>query len=594
MSSSKENTIGKQVAIPNQVNVPYYPITSISYSNSSVEELSYYCENNSSSINQLLQVYSRDQTQFIETTSKDLELTPSFFSEEFKSLMTSLLDGSSYELEKEITINFSQVTNVHEIRQNKVYRIPEEIYKNWPKIYGIDSDQNNKQIITLLFRNSPDLKNIINILIFSDTEFKLEEYGRNVQNIILEKNADQALINLYFIYSNFSQEAASLLWEAFLFVLEGKMDNENPRWKNGKIYQIDSWAEEIQNENDSCHTLTSASNKDCLIKHKYNLLSFDDKQKFRKSIIAYSVKIQAALEMEQILKIDKQDLIEKSLDTPEKCHVFINNNLNNLSNTINHLEEYIQNEVTRLFEPGISEFFKSLVSKRTNKKIKTTNGLARSSLSLSQKMLQFSETSSRFLGKLYPFFDTLNICTSFYSLFLEEHFEDKNEKDTKEKEEKIISIQDLAKLFIDRNVICNHEEFESLTPDSKSKISQFYAEYITLKVNNDPSLADKPYITTHLLHNITDIEYLKHLGLGTKTQALLDLQQGQKISIANFLLKQNQTECYEHLHDFLKGKAVNSSELNNEMEELPMSLAFNEDTTISLQGEQLEHLSLTG
>ena len=55
------------------------------------------------------------------------------------------------------------------------YKIPQEIYSQWPKFYSIVLDSGNKQIVSLEFKNTPNLVSIRKVLSLFQAEFEHRE-----------------------------------------------------------------------------------------------------------------------------------------------------------------------------------------------------------------------------------------------------------------------------------------------------------------------------------------------------------------------------------------------------------------------------------
>lgn len=503
-----------------------------------------------------------------------LQNTDSSISTFFTTALTN-----SEKMEQDVQVEPCDVLKVFKFKQNKSYRLTEEQYAKWPKIYSISLDQNNKQIVTLEFRNNPNLSFITNILILNSAKYSQQTYsmpvnGKEVSSHIIriEENSLKVIGGLIGIYNKMSVEAGALLWEAFRYIVEDSMDNSDPRWKEGLSYRLAAWSESAENlDEDYCeNSLNQIFDFDYNAKQAYNRLSHEDRQKFFKAIIAQVVKIYALATINSLSSNDKYQTIEDALNTVEKCNKYINHNL---PSSLVSLAKKVQSEASQAFETRFEPtFFQNLFSDKVSKHAKWGGAGVGASLSILDKI--------GIIGKKMPVVQTIStvidISKIVYSLaYAQKEIYSNNEI-------KPIDIIDLSKMIVCRDLICNHSILKSLTPESLTKLVKFYSDFVYSEITHNPSIHDEEYLSSYLIKKMTNPESIKELGLEENTKTLLEKDNGETITIAELIIQYNQTICYDQILEVLSGESnslPNDSDNNLYLEQNNTGYIEQDDST---------------
>lgn len=469
-------------------------------------------------------------------------------------LVTIIKDGGNT-MEPDVKVTNCDIRKAIEFKQHKNYRLSQEQYNKWPKIYSISLDQNNKQTVTLEFRNDPNLGSVRNLLHLYSAEYAEQKYSfsikgksSSINTIRIEKNSLNVVAHLIDIYGEMSSEAGALIWEAFRYIVEDAMDKDtnNLGWKSGISYMISAWAESSQNlDDDSCdnHLSINYSDNPYHFDHNaklaYSHLSQEDQQKFLQAIISHIVKLNAAAIFENLPHNNKYTIIEEAFNTIEKCNKYIDSNLAHIKDFSNNIQELATQEFTKAFDPT---FFETLFSDQMSKHVKSGSAGVGALLSIIKKL--GSEIPGT--GILYATMDVAKIIYS--AVYVDKALQDK------ENDVKPIDIPNLSHMLICKDIICNYQILQDLTPDSLKKLVNFYGHFAYQEIKNNPSIDEESYLSSYLLKQMENPESIIALDLTEFTAVFLEDKYGDKFTIADFIAKYNQTACYDELLKILGGE----------------------------------------
>lgn len=480
-------------------------------------------------------------------------------------IIDEILDHSSeHQMEKEVEVIYCPERKVFEYKQNKFYKIPEDIHSSWPKFYAIEIEENDRNIVTLSFRNNPNTANIVNLLQMADSSYELKDFDAinniKIKLLTIKTNTDASLAYLFNKYSEFSIEAASHLWEVYRTVIANSMDKKNPKWKSALSHSIDAWAdEETFSEESKCIDENSSRNFNfgfdfdnldkCRIKSIYRDLTSQKKSKFKAAVYNHYIFNEAVNFTNSILKDRAFNPFEHSLNNYTKCTSFISHNLPIYQGFIIDLQKKSEDIFAMKFEPS---FFEKITDeKKWDKHLKSANSLSKSGLSIVDKVILSGKYSKSF-SKISPLFDGAAFLTSIY-YFSKEFYNTENRNDApQELDEKI-----LGKNLITIDFICNTSFFSYLDEENTDKLLKFYAEFSKFKLDNEPQIAMEINPAFHILQNMTDISYLKSTDFYSIAVKIVINANNQNIPLINLLENKNLTSCIEETNNILSGKAVN-------------------------------------
>lgn len=502
--------------------------------------------------------------------SKQLEINYNY-DKQIETFFQSVENMDHKKLEEKVKKTHSKSIKAHKFTQEKPYRLTEEQYKLTPKMQSIHVSD-NKETVTILFSGSPNLKVIKNIFHLYSAKYNdsFIDGQYPITTLKIEKNALQALAHLMVIYKSISTEAAALIWEALLLVTEYSLDLESlesqTSWKEHISYQLDAWAnadeEEFSTDIISLAELTKYY--DLKAKAHYVGLPDEEKENFLEAIISQSVK-SLAQQVVDFIASRKYQTINLAFDSVEKCNAFIAINKPSAINTLNQIQDITRKELESLLEPGLLENI--LNANKETKHAKVASSGIKSTMSILKDLVH----DIPLMKAILKVTDITNIIVSAIHFTNAAH-----SPNLIPTSEEIIEISDK---FICMNLICNTNTLVNLTDESKTTLMKFYSTFIYKTINkNDRGNED---LSEFLLDKISDPEYIKSLGLETKTTAKITSITGEETTIADFISFQNKTICYDSLLKLLSGESYIDSETFNTVQ----IVQINHDTPKSSQDE---------
>ncbi len=468
-------------------------------------------------------------------------------------IISKLADGS---------IRFTHKTN---------YKIPPEIYVQWPKIYSIVLDKVNKQIVSLEFRNIPNLFAINKVLSLFQAEYEYREVpqGETQQVLRIVSNGIQVISYLTNVYLSISAEAVGVLESALSHMTEHMMDKTLPTWKQDISLRMASWSDPSDmdddlpkhinnvNECELCVTY-SADSTDCvelhqprsemdLYKEYYIELSHEEKhlefKKITTDIVTQQVKdLISQFNPEYIKEISyykKYDNIEKVFDTSDKCSQYLYQKNNMIRPFVEEMQGGIEQKLLRLFTPSVLE---QIFSDKNMKHIKVAGTGVGASTSLLLKFLD------RRMPILFDIIDVTKVVVSAAYGIKESGIIDDSHK-------KEIDLHELSKSFSCKVTICNIDSFVSLNHDSQTKLADFYAIYIYTSVTTNPhKYPTESYLASNLLERLSNQSYVERLDIKKELSTMLQKNDGSALSVQEYIGSYNQTTCYIQVLDDLMGQ----------------------------------------
>lgn len=458
-----------------------------------------------------------------------------------------MLYGNYSEMQPEVSAESCDVRKVVEYKQNKLYRLTPEQYNVWPKIYSIAISIENKEVVTLEFRNKPNLSAVKNLLhlysaAYSEKEFTIDKNsGKTVNTIRIETNSVKAIAHLFGIYSEMSVDAGMLIWEVFRALVEDSLDKDPlyDGWKHGIAYTIAVWAESIQcEESEACEhndNYDFIKNQEYQAKLSYNRLDKEHKQQFLKNLVSYIINIKAAEIFSNLPLLDKYSTIENAFDSADKCLKYVASNMPDVKQFVESTSNLAQEIFVDRFEPT---FWEKLTSDKGTKDIKVGGTGLGAGLSLLDKL--------GVLGKKLPIVQGIGLVLDVSKVFLSYAYVTKEDQPSEP-----IDISELATLLVCKDVVCNHSILDSLKPESLKVLIKFYGDFIYKEVKNNPSVRDYEDLTTYFIKRISDVSSFKELGLDEKSKVTLEKTSGEIVTIRSFISQYNLTKCYDELYSIL-------------------------------------------
>ncbi|MCT4635038.1 MAG: hypothetical protein N4A31_02165 [Rickettsiales bacterium] len=485
----------------------------------------------------------------------------------------SITNFSSSEIfvSNEPTINiFNSPDGSIIFKQQTPYKISAELYAQWPKFYSIVLDKGDHQIVSLEFRNNPDLSSLNKILNLFEAKHEYREVlqGENQQILRITENGIQVIAYLYHIYNNISTKASDLLSVSLTYMTEDMMEKTVPTWKQDISIRLLSWLEDeydVLKENGECILRIGYApeygeepNNSAIeiLKERFRNYSQEERSaEFKKmtSELVYKAK-QKLLEefdpvyIKEMSYFKKFANLEKIFDTPDKCDQYLyQKNL-----TIQPLTERmclnIGKKLTSLDSSVMDNIGKTVFSDTNLKHTKVTGSGVGSTLKL---LLDFGIIGVKStVSPIFNILDALKIVSSV-AYGVKELYVEENDK-------KVINYPELAKSFSCKISICTIDSFINLTPDSQEKLSYFYAGYIYAATKEFHHYPSESYLASSLLDNLSNQTYTEKLGLKSHLNQNLEKLDGTSISILEYNKQHNQTKCYEEILQDLMGRDANT------------------------------------
>lgn len=458
-------------------------------------------------------------------------------------------------------------------KQQTHYKISAELYAQWPKFYSIVLDKGDHQIVSLEFRNNPDLSSLNKILNLFEAKHEYREVsqGENQQILRITKNGIQVIAYLYHIYSNISTKASDLLDASLSYMTEDMMERTVPTWKQDISIRLLSWLEdysledEYEMENGECLLHIGYSieyeeepnNSEIeILKERFRNYSQDERSaEFKKmtSELVYKTKQKLLKEFDPVYikemsYFEKFANLEKIFNTPDKCDQYLYQKNLTIQPLTEKMCQNIGNTLIRLDNSVLDSIGKTVFSDKSLRHTKVTGSGVGSTLKLLLDLGIIGVKST--VSPIFNLLDALKIVGSVAYGVKELYVEDNDRK--------AINYPELAKSFSCKISICSIDSFINLTTESQEKLSHFYARYIyaaTKKFHHYPS---ESYLASSLLDNLANQTYTQELGLKSYLSENLETLDGTSISILEYNKQHNQTKCYEEILHDLMGRDANA------------------------------------
>lgn len=469
-------------------------------------------------------------------------------------------------------------------KQQTPYKIPAELYAQWPKFYSIVLDKGDHQIVSLEFRNNPDLSSLNKVLNLFEAKHEYREVlqGENQQILRITENGIQVIAYLYHIYNNISTKASDMLDISLSYMTEDMMERTVPTWKQDISIRLLSWLEDYNSE-DEYNTLEE--NGECLLSIGYvpnyeedsTKLEIEDlKEKFRnysqeersaefKKMTSELVdkakqKLLKEFDPDYIKEMSyykKFENIEKIFNTPDKCDQYLYQKHLTIQPLTETMCLNIEKKLITLDVSLIDNIGKVVFSDKSLKHTKVTGTGVGSTINLLLKLGVIGVKST--VAPIFSVIDALKVFGSV-AYGVKELYADEETK-------KPIDYPELAKSFSCKISICTIDSFVTLSTESQEKLSDFYARYIHASTQNLHHYPSESYLASSLLDNLSNQSYTEELGLKSYLNQNLETLDGASISILEYNKQHNQTKCYEEiLHDLMGQEANTGLETSNIIE----------------------------
>lgn len=484
----------------------------------------------------------------------------------------TITNTSSKEIDipNEPTINiFNSPDGSIIFKQQTPYKIPSEQYTQWPKFYSIVLDKGDHQIVSLEFRNNPDLSSLNKVLNLFEAEYKYREVsqGENQQVLRITENGIKVIAYLYHIYNNISTKASDMLDISLSYMTEDMMERTVPTWKQDISIRLLSWLEDFNTEEE---LISLKENGECLITTGYTTIYEEKptiseieflKEKFKNynqeersaefkkmtSDLVYQAKEALLKEFDpdyikEMSYYRKFENIEKIFNTPDKCDQYLYQKYLTIKPLTETMCLNIEKKLINLDDSLIDNIGKVMFSDKSLKHTKVTGTGVGSTISLLVKLGVIGVKST-----VTPIFNVLDALKVFGSVAygVKEIYSDKEHKKT-------IDYPELAKSFSCKISICTIDSFINLTTESQEKLSDFYARYIHAATKDFYHYPSESYLASSLLDNLSNQTYTENIGLKSNLKINLETINGISISILDYNKQHNQTKCYEGiLHDLM-------------------------------------------
>lgn len=448
----------------------------------------------------------------------------------------------------------SKVTNSCKFIQEQNYSISADMLVITPKISSININSLNKEIVTIVFDGAPNLTAIKNILQLHSAKYKEESIGGKnpITTIKIKESSLEALAHLYTIYRKYSTEAASLIWEPLLIIVENAMDKKDDpdsnSWKESATFQLDAWAnsihqEEIPDFQDTFYSLSDLNEYySYYAKSLYIALTDEEKEIFLEATISETVK-QKTQEIVDLVDDQKYKAIHMAFNSSKKCNTYIENNMTYAMRLIEENQQITRTALGSQFEPS---FWDKFNPHSTAKDVKAASSGIKSSISLVGEAAHDLLPTAKIKA-------AINIVSVIVSAI---HFTSTGTTPSEIPNSE--EINEISNKFICMSFICNSEALLGLDAKSGEILMNFYASFISSTIKkNDRGSED---LSDYLLDKISDPEYIKYLSLKAESNKMLTNKNGKEFTISDLIESQNKGSCFDKLIETLIGDPPPSSE----------------------------------
>lgn len=473
------------------------------------------------------------------------------------------------ELQRDIKINPSDILKNIEFTQNAYYHLSESQYSIWPKIYSINLNSHDKQIITLEFRHNPNLDNLKRLMHLYSAKYTIKLHKVNDPSTAIESttvkidhNGIYVLAHLINIYYSMAKEAGVLIWEALRYVVQDAMDkglgDSDSEWKMDTYYKIKLWAASVDDRDDSrCVAINEKLHFPHLdrshdAKTQYNLLDDTQKEKFIEAILSQLVKVTAAELVRYVSSTASQTIVQSAFDSVEKCDSYLIENMPEMVEDIKKIQNATEAALVKKFEPG---FWEEVFSKgdKVSKHIKYASTATGSTLSLLDKAKELTKISKDLplIKHIFTAIDLIKIASFMFYETQEAYFSSSKEENLE------IDLTELSYKFVCMNMICNKDSLTKLSENSIDKLIEFYSNFMYAAIKGH-KYEDNFSVSDYLLKQISNTTYVEELGLTSYLSTTLEQKDGNILSMADLVTSYDHGACYNTLANYLSGNTSSS------------------------------------
>ena len=438
------------------------------------------------------------------------------------------------------------------------YKILPEQYAQWPKFYSIILDSNNKQVVSMEFRNSPNLSSINKVLSLFQANYEYREVpnGENQQVLRITTEGIAVVSYIHNIYYNISIQAAEVLGHVLFYMTEDFKDKTTPTWKQDIAIRQASLSDPYDSHDDL--ESDNSTNSTCPIsleiksyKEKYTKLTQEEKElEFRKAtselIMQDMQEILRQFDPEYIKEMsyyEKYNKIEKVFDTPDKCNNYLYQKTPEIRSAVEEMQISMESELLRLFTPSVlAQIGNAIFSDKAMKHVKVAGTGVGAGTSLLLKILKVTEQSP-----------TIGLILDISKFAVSAVYGAKETGLIRESERREIDLHELSQSFSCKLAICNGNNFMNLNHDSQIKLATFYTKFIYEAITTKPhQYPTESYLASNLLERLSNQTYVEKLDLKKEIAAIIETNDGQALTVFDYIKEYNQTTCYEQvLHDLM-------------------------------------------